>query len=276
MKYFIYRNIKLFFKEKVTVFFSFLSPIIFLFLYFVVFRSGQTQTVSNDLSDTLVLVANVILVIFNVSIGGCSRMIDDRLTEARKDFMVTPLTNTQLVLATIISSALISQLFGIVFLFLTQLYLLVMGYTLLSLVATFKLLGLIIVSSVFFSLLLFVLMSYLKTRGAYAGFSSVTGSSIGFLTGLFVPMGILSETMRKVAVIFAPTHIVALGKYIVFADKSANLLSDLSDAQLQELKRFFGAELYFGDRYISMGQSAIYLAITALVFFLWGSRRIRK
>ncbi len=275
MRYYLLRNLKLYFQDKVTIFFSFLSPVIFIGLYFGFFRQmndGQQGLIS----DYMMLSALTVLTIFNTVLGGLSRVVDDELSGARKDFLVTPLSNRSLALGIVGSAALIGMSFGFIFIAAMQAVLALLGHELLSLGAILKLLPLTLFIALFFAVLIYVPLSYIKSRGGYAAFSSLTGSGIGFLSGMFLPIGMLSGGFLLFAKLFPVTHATRLFKQVVALDKEELFFGGMPELALTKLKEFLGLSMSLGETKISWQLSLVYLLPLGALFSLWAIRRARR
>jgi multidrug/hemolysin transport system permease protein len=113
-----YRNLKLFFRDKASVFFSLLSMLIIVMLYALFLGKIQVQNIEESVgkaipgAERLVnswIFAGILAVgTVTVSLGAYGTMVDDVHSGRIKDFFVSPIRRSQLVAGYMISAALIS------------------------------------------------------------------------------------------------------------------------------------------------------------------------
>lgn len=65
-----------------------------------------------------------------------------------------------------------------------------------------KVLGLIILTVIFASFMMFFMVSCFKSVNAYSTACTVIGTLIGFLTGVYIPIGNLPESVQTVVKLF--------------------------------------------------------------------------
>lgn len=114
------RNLRLFFRDRLNVFFSLLSGLI-LFVLYTLFLArlqvdGLSQTLPNATEsqiaafvDSWMLSGIVLLTTVTSGIGALSTLVDDRATRRFADFLVAPIRRTHLVLGYLVSSVIVAR-----------------------------------------------------------------------------------------------------------------------------------------------------------------------
>ena len=154
MKAFLRRNLLLFFKDKSAMFFSLLAVLIIIVLYLLFL--GNVWNESDDLS----FIANPRLLMDSWTMGGilavCSItttmgafgiMIEDKSKKLYKDFYASPIKRSEITGGYILSSFIIGVVMTCITLVLAEIYIVICGGQLLSLVGFIQVLGLIVLST---------------------------------------------------------------------------------------------------------------------------------
>jgi multidrug/hemolysin transport system permease protein len=228
----IKRNVKVFLRDKAAVFFSFLSVIILLSLYFLFigaqYTSGnQFRDIDENLKTFLrvgVIMGGVLVInTVSLSFGVMGTIISDIETRRLEGFMVTPIERYKVIFAYIISSTLVTMVLSLLMWFLTILYLgLASGYW--YSFQTIILASLLISFYTFISsgLMLF-LVTLIKSQNAFGALAGVLGTVIGFMSGIYIPLSALDEGIAKIASILPFTHMTILLKQLLLKDAYAEL-----------------------------------------------------
>jgi len=166
------RNIRLFLRNKAEVFFSFLSVFIIL---------------------GLVAVSYVTL-----SLGELGRMVQDRERKVFNDFMVAPIHRWQLIMAYLFFTLIISFTISFVLFIASQGILVAKGAQWMPFGDSLQVLGIIILLTLSLGLLLLFAISFLHTETVFLLVSTIVGTLIGFVTGAYMPMGIMQRIVQDV------------------------------------------------------------------------------
>jgi multidrug/hemolysin transport system permease protein len=202
------RNIKLFLRNKAEVFFSFLSVFIILGLYVLFLGDVQIQNLKSMVGGNfpeveilvyawmmsgLVAVSSVTL-----SLGALGRMVQDRERKVFNDFMVAPIHRWQLILGYLFSTLIISFSISFVLFIVSQAVLVIKGATWMPLISSLQVLGIIVLLTLSSGLLLLFAISFVHTETVYSLVSTIVGTLIGFVTGAYMPMGVLPRIVQDV------------------------------------------------------------------------------
>jgi multidrug/hemolysin transport system permease protein len=282
----ISRNLKLFFRDKASVFFSLLSVIIIIALYALFLSDVQVQSLTNAAGQVIpeaewlvnawILAGILAVSTVTVSMGAYGTMVDDVHGGQIKDFFVSPIRRSQLVAGYMVSSALISFLMNMVAFVIAEAYITFSGGKLLTLLQMLETLGILCLSIFAFSSLVCFITSYVKSPNAFGTLSTIVGTMIGFLTGIYVPVGVLPEAVATVLKFIPFTYsavwlrqiFTAAPMELVFAGAPAEVSKGYAD--------MYGINLYFGDTLVTPWMMAMIIAGTGVLFFALSIRRLSK
>src|SRR5680860_877770 len=162
------RNLKMFFRDKTSVFFSLLSVFIIIGLYILFLGnlvSGGLKELLGDsarfTTDSWIMAGLLSVTSITTTMGAFGIMVEDNTKKIIKDFSSAPLKRSQLVGGYIASSFIIGMLMTVAALIVAEIYIFSGGGKFLELMQVIKLLGLMILS-VFTSsaMVFFIAVSY--------------------------------------------------------------------------------------------------------------------
>ena len=147
----IQRNIKLFFRDKMTVFFSLLSSLILIGLYFVFLEGTLSAEVANYIDPDLImfnwLIAGILAInSISTTLTSFGTKVKDDEKDISKDFHSTPISKAQVAGGYIGAAFIISVLISIVTLFIGDVIIYFQYGTVIDFMTLLKVLGLILVT----------------------------------------------------------------------------------------------------------------------------------
>jgi multidrug/hemolysin transport system permease protein len=263
----IKRNLKLYFRDRTAVFFSMLGVLIILLLY-VFFLGSMLESLANDISsdharyfmDSWIMAGVIAATSITTTLQGFGIMIDDKHKKIHRDFMVSPISRAKLVFSYVISSIVIGLVMTFLTLFIAQIYIIIYGGSLLSFSALIKMIGLIILSVSASSAMVFFAASLIKTLNAFSTLSTLLGTLIGFLTGIYIPIGNLPTTVQWVIRLFPVSHSASAMRQVMM-----NEAIDL-DLVPQNIKIFLGIVFEYGTYEMTMVVHVLILVVTFVLF----------
>jgi len=154
-------------------------------------------------------------------------------------------------------------------------YGLIRGGSLLSAPAYLQMAGIILLASISGTAMVCFIVSLIKTNSAYGTISTIIGTLIGFLAGIYFPMGQAPEFLRPVMVAFPPSQAAMLLRRITMADPIAYAFY-AEPEYIQGFQDFMGYNLTLGNLEITAPISIAYLLITAAIFYGLSYLNMRK
>ncbi|MBQ7701094.1 MAG: ABC transporter permease [Candidatus Methanomethylophilaceae archaeon] len=278
------RNMQCFLRDRASVFFSFMAVLIVIMLYLLFLRNlliesmltggldfASDAQVSN-LIDAWVLAGILGIVSVTSSAGSLHCMVDDRCSGRDLDFKITPMKPYELATSYILSTSAIGLMMSAITLVIAVIFLLATGCILdaSSIVVTVVLL---IPSTLSGSIIIFAHVSFIKSQGAFSGFYTVLSVLIGFLTGIYMPMGNLPAAMQTIGSLMPATHMASLFRQYLTSGSLRDVFGPYDSSEFREI---MGIDLRIGDFTFTPLASLIYVIAVTAVFFAISVIMIKK
>ncbi|MCK5731492.1 MAG: ABC transporter permease, partial [Tenericutes bacterium] len=192
------RSLKLYFRDKMAVFFSMLGVFIIILLYLVFLGDLMASNVSFSpesgidpefFINSWIMAGVISVATVTTTLGAYGIAVTDKATKVINDFKVSPIKRSTLVLSYIISSFIVGVIMSVISLAFAEFYIIISGGELISFIGLLKALGVILLSVFMSSSIVFLVIAFVKSNNAFGAISSVFGSMIGFLMGVYVPIG---------------------------------------------------------------------------------------
>jgi len=265
------RNLLVFFKDKSSVFFSLLSVFIIIGLYALFLGDVWTDSLSDltgvrYLMDSWIVAGLLAVTSVTTTMGAFGIMVEDKTKKIIKDIHSSPIARGSIAGGYIFSAFVIGVIMCLVTLVLAEVYVLANGGALLSGAALIKVLGLILLSTFSNTALVLFIVSFFKSNSAFATASTIIGTMIGFLTGIYIPIGSLPESVQWVIKLFPPSHSAALLRQVMMADPLEKTFAGIPAEYLTEFKETMGITFRFGDTTVTPIVSILILVASGLLF----------
>lgn len=266
------RNLLIFFRDKAAVFFSLLAVFIIIGLYALflgdVWVSGfEGMSGVRYLMDSWIMAGLLAVTSVTTTMGAFGIMVDDKTKKIIKDISSSPLKRGKIAGGYILSSYLIGCIMSFITLALAEIYVVANGGELLEPAALAKVAGLILLSTLSSTSLMLFMVSFFKSSNAFGTASTVLGTVIGFLTGIYLPIGQLPEAVQWVVKLFPVSHSAALFRQVMMADPLSVTFAGAPDAAVEGFKVMTGVVYQIGDKEVSPLASVAVLIATAAVFY---------
>ena len=279
----IRRNCKLFFKDKGMFFPSLITPIILLVLYATflakVYRDSfisslpQDFTLPEELLNGLVggQLLSSLLAVCTVTVAFCANMlmVQDKVTGAANDFLITPAKKSTFAISYYIATALSTLLICFVALGACMIYLAFRGWYL-SVGDVFLLILDVFLLSMFGTALSSVINHFLTSQGQISAIGSIVSSGYGFICGAYMPISSFSEGLQTVISLLPGTYGTSLLRNHAMQGVFAEMkLLGLPELALEGVKDALDCNLYFFDHKVPIG--VMYLVLTAAIALALGA-----
>ena len=272
MSGFAKRNLKVFFKDKTAVFFSLLAVLIIMGLYALFLGDVWVNSLGNlpgtrYLMDSWIVAGLLAVTSITTTMGAFGTMVEDKVKKISKDFSASPLSRSSIVGGYTISSFIIGVIMSLVTLVLAEVYVVAFGGELLSLASLAKVFGLILLSTFTNTSIVLFITSFFNSTNAFSTASTIIGTVIGFLTGIYLPIGQLPVGVQRVIKLFPVSHAAALLRQEITAEPMAATFAGAPESVIENFKELMGITYKFGDKVVSANFSIVILLATALVFY---------
>ena len=277
----IKRNLKLFFRDRTSVFFSLLAVFIIIGLYVLFLGNMMVKNFKELLGDNArftidswVMAGLLSVTSITTTMGAFGTMVEDKTKKISKDFSSAPLKRSQLAGGYIMSSFIIGVIMSIVALGVAEIYILAGGGKLITLVPLLKLFGVMMLSVFAGSSMVFFIASFFKSNNAFATASTIIGTLIGFLTGIYIPIGSLPSAVQTAIKIFPISHAGALFRQIMMAVPMSIAFKNAPVQAVTGFKQAMGVVFYVGGKELSPLVNILVLVATGIVFYTLAVIRI--
>lgn len=273
MKIMVKRNLKIYFQDKASVFFSMLSVIIIFALYIFFIGDSISSGLKflphpNRLMRAWMLAGMLASASITTSLGAYGVMISDRENKTIKDFYSSPVSRQQIAGGYIITGFIISIIMSIFTLIFGEIYMGMIGGAVLDMDILLKLFGVIVLSAFASSAIASFIISFLKTNSAYSAASMIVGTLIGFLVGAYIPIGNLPENVQWLVKYFPCAHSAVLYRQLLMEGSIKENFANQPTAVLKETKEILGVVFVYNGHTASAWMSVVALLITGVVFYL--------
>ena len=273
----IKRNLQLFFRDRANVFFSLLAVLIIIGLYVLFLGDSMEQTLraqSGADSDkagivmaSIILAGMVSVTSVTSSLGAVGVSISDK-GGAAKDFLTSPVSRWKITLSYMLGSAAVGLIMTMAALLAVLAYILLCGGAMPDAAGLFNLLITVMLSVLCGNSIMFFISLFIKSLNAFVALSTVTGTLIGFLMGIYIPIGQLPGAVQWVIRCFPMTHSASMFKQILADGELAVLFRGAPLGTLDAFRETFGVILSYGNMVSSFWFSAAVLALTTVLFYV--------
>ena len=150
------------------------------------------------------------------------------------------------------------------------------GGRLLTAAAALKTLLMILLTTATASILMFYMVTSFKSINAYSAASTVIGTLIGFLTGIYIPIGNLPEAVQTVIKLFPPSHVALLMRRIMMEQAEHVVFAGARPEVVEAFRVELGSAFKAGDALLDPVYSILYVCAFIVVFFVLSLIRIRR
>lgn len=282
------RNVKIYIRDKGAVFFSVMSMLITiaLMLFFLgdmqiervvdIFSAIPGRDAAADRANATVLVLNWIaagLVSTNavtVTLAVYSTMLNDR-TEGRLDSIYTaPVSRLTISSAYVISAWLCSVAVCTLTLVISEIFCIIKGGEPYSVAAHLKLIGFIAVNSFTYAAIMYLLAMLAKTSGAWGGLGTVIGTLVGFIGGIYLPIGNYSEAIATGIKCLPVIYGAKLFRNTMTADAENALFNRLPSDVIRDYRLELGTDLEFMGKNVTDTAAVLVLLAFGIIFLAVG------
>jgi multidrug/hemolysin transport system permease protein len=273
------RSIKLYFRDKQVVFFSFLSMVILVALYFLFIANIYAESFEEAAPGVFAKKAQYFLIYLqmmagvlvlnsvSLSLGVFAIIAKDFESRRTESFMLTKLKPSELQISYLLAAFIVSFVMNCVTWLVSNLLIfLLTGYAI-SFGAIAVSMGILAVSALVSCGIMLLVTALVKSSQALGVISGIAGAFLGFLSGVYLPYQNLGKTAETIGSLLPFTHVTIWLKQTVLKDAFVQIEMP-EDMQATVLKDFFSAEnIGFGAFDFQLGIMiciAVFVSIVAL------------
>lgn len=274
LSYLVKRNMRLYWRNKTTVFFSLLSMLIIVALYALFMADVNVNSLAKETGNREVakwlinnwIMGGIITVnAVNITIVVLINMVEDRSSNRLKDFLIAPLKRWQIIAGYVVASIIVGIGMSFISLIVANLYIVANGGEWFNLIDYLKIsLGIVATVISIAGLFLFILL-FVNSEKTASTITTVVGTLIGFIAGVYVPIGAMPDVVQNVMKLIPVTYSATLFKEI-FVAKPASMLFKNEQA-LDTFNDFMGNRIIINDYTVTYPMYLVVLLISGVLFF---------
>jgi len=280
------RNLRLFFRDRLNVFFSLLGALIVFLLYSLFLSNLQTTSIVaafpqarvgdvRGFVDSWMFGGIVAMTSITTSLGALGVFVDDAATGRFRDFLVSPIRRGQLVLGYLLATVVVALIMTTIVLGVSLAYLYLVDGVVIGVLAILRTLGWIVLCCIAFAALWAFVTSFVRTTGAFSALSTIVGTVVGFLAGAYIAVGLFPAVVRNIVNALPFAQSAMLMRRELTADTLSALVGGDQHA-IDFLSPYYGITAFVGDWEVTVPVIAAILAACAVVFAALAAWRIRS
>lgn len=280
------RNLRLFFRDRMAVFFSLLAAMILFVLYTLFLGQLQASDLQESFPgatprqirafiDSWMFAGVVSMTSITTGLGALGVFVEDAATGRFRDFLVSPIRPGQLVLGYFGAALIIAVTITFTILTVSLVYLALAAGVMLPVDAVARAAGIIVLTAAAFAAVSAFGTSFVASPGAYSALSTIVGTTLGFLTGAYIPVGSFPTAVQAVisCLPFAQASMLMRQE---FAAGTLDALASTDPGSRELLREYFGMEASIGG-WVITAPFVMASLVALMVLFAWlGAVRIRR
>lgn len=274
------RHMLLYFRDRSAVFFSLLSVLIVLILMLVFLgdmnKDNLIQLVSSaqgvideaDANHVIILwtIAGILVVnAFTNPITMIGIYIKDKEEHKLESFYASPISRGTLILSYLIAAILTGFIMCLFILLLSALYVTSTGYSFVSLPQLIQVIALILLCVFVSSCLILLVAQFVRSDRAWGAFSTLAGTLIGFLGGIYLPMGMLPSGIQTFLKALPFLHETALMREVLTTDAIQHVFETLPVAYSNGYQEMMGITIHLQGEILSDHLQIFVLCLCAII-----------
>ena len=269
---FVSRNLKVFFRDKTAVFFSLLAVFIVLGLYVFFLGDVWVESFPNikgvkNLMNCWIMAGLIGVTSVTANMGAFGTMIEDKSKNKIKDFYVSPIKKSKIVGGYIISSFIVGSMMSVLTLIISQIYLAYSGVDVLNFKELIEVFLVILITSLSNSAMILFIVSLFNSEKAFSTASTIVGTLIGFITGIYLPISMLPDSVQIIVKLFPTSHGISILRQIFMKKQMDISFADIPTNYIDEFKESMGVVYYINDKLVSNTTSIFILIASTIIFF---------
>lgn len=282
------RNLKLYLRDRGTVFFSLLSMLIVIGLMVLFLGDIQKENMISMFQefpgrDTAADEKNAGLLILSwtcagilsinavtVTLSALSSMIKDKASGRLNAIYTAPVSRLVIALGYVLAAWAASVIICMLTLLITEIYGVICGLEWFSAVTHLQLIGMIMVNSFTYAAFMYVAAVLIQSEGAWSGLGTIIGTLTGFLGGIYLPIGQLSESVGNFMKCSPIIYGAAMFRDIMTKNILETTFTDIPEEVTNTYREMMGIDLVVFDQKVTVERSLALLLIFGVIFLMIG------
>lgn len=268
------RNNKVFRRDKTQVFFSLLSVIIVIALYAIFLQKMQIDAIEQVAKATPEMVTMVnewlaagllSMMAVTTTLAAFGITVKDIETKATADFLTAPVSRATIQLSYVANAFLIGLFFSFVALIGCEIFIVATGGNLLGFADFVKVFAILLLSVTLASVFNVFLVQFVSTQNAFSTLGTLIGTGIGFLCGVYVPVGVLPSFAQNLVMYFPISHTTVLLRDAFMQNSITTVFDGVPASEVEAYKINYGVVYDFNGNSLSPTTSIMIILVTIVV-----------
>lgn len=281
----IKRNILVYTRDRSNIFFSLLSMLIIIGLMVVFLGKMNADSVLNLLNeyggerDTVLdrsnaeqlvmlwtLAGIVVVNSITITLSMVGIMVEDEAQKRLSSFYVAPVSRWIFVFSYIIAAIAMGIIMCSLTVIIGEAYIVATGGFMLPMAMLGKVFLYIVLNVFTSATLVFLIANFVHSQSAFGGLSTIIGTLVGFLAGIYLPMGMLPERVQNVLKCFPLLHGCSFMRELLTKDALAKTFTNCPEELINGYKEYMGITILYDGEVISTSIKIAFLVISGIIF----------
>lgn len=272
----VQRNMRIFFRDRMNVFFALLASLV-MFIAYLFFLGGlQIDSIREAFPgagveaiqyfvNSWVFAGILTVTCVTTGLAALQVFVSDRVSGRFKDFAVSPIAKWKLVVGYLVSTIIISIIMTTAMLAISEIYIVTGGGGWLTWAQLFVVYGYLLLTTISFATISSFIATFIKTESAFSSLNVIVGTSIGFLAGIYVPIGTLPTSVANVINVLPFSQAASLIREPFTRDSLAAIASGKGEA-ITAVQNSYGISISVGDFSVTRFMIVCILLALAILF----------
>lgn len=280
------RNLKLYFRDRAAVFLSLLSMfiVIALMVFFLgdlnvesiteVLEQFKGRDAARDKENAKLLVlswtcAGILSInAVTVTLSAYSVMIKDKTSGKLNAIYSAPVSRMAITAGYSAAAWVASVCVCLFTLFIIEIYSMTQGLAPFCAVTHLKLFGMIFINSFVYVSFMYLLAAFIKTESAWSAIGTIVGTLVGFLGGIYVPVGTLAQVVVRIMKCTPVLYGTAMFRDVMTEDILHTTFLDIPDPVIAKYREAMGIDLSLFGKQISFAQELLLLLFCGMILLV--------
>lgn len=270
----VQRNNKVFRRDKTQVFFSLLSVLIVIVLYAVFLQKMQVDAIEQMTEATPELVTMVnewlvagllSMIAVSTTLAAYGVAVKDLESKAQADFLTAPISRATIQFSYVINALIIGCIFSFIALIGCEIFIVATGGELLSFKNFVNVVGILFLSVLLASVFNLFLVLFVNTQNSFSTLGTIVGTAIGFLCGVYVPVGALPTFAQNLIMYFPISHTTLLLRNSFMESSISKVFDGVPASYVDDYKINYGIVYELHGNILSTSTSVIIIFVSIIV-----------
>lgn len=278
---------QVFFRDKGAVFFSLLSPLIIFLLFFLFLDASQLASLKESLPqidesklsiflNSWVYAGIVMTTTITTGLAALGVFVADRESGRFTDFSVSPVPRWKVVVSYLLATVSIATIITTIVYIVAQVHLTMQGAPLPTFETVIQIIGLYLLIAFSFAALSSLVITFIKSNAAFTSLSVIVGTGIGFMAGIYVPLGIMSTEIANALNALPFAQAAALLREPFVAVPLERIGEGQPASVVEKLTETYGLQVVIDGHVLATSTIVLTLSIIGIVALLLATMQISR